>query len=144
MPVQLSPVDFLRLMDIAERRVMLKGNDLNQEGRPHEEVFLIVEGNAEVCTCSRLRQLCIYCTEMGIVLRRRQVEVDLVLLGLLTRLIDPGHGSRSLCPSLQEHITVLTYRVGSACILSRDLYVLLFGGPDAMPHHQETSSKTAA
>lgn len=48
--VQLSPVDFLRLMDIAERRVMLKGNDLNQEGRPHEEVFLIVEGNAEVHT----------------------------------------------------------------------------------------------
>lgn len=48
MPVQLSPVHFLRLMDVAERRVMLKGNDLNQEGRPHEEVFLIVEGTAEV------------------------------------------------------------------------------------------------
>ncbi|CAM9451337.1 unnamed protein product, partial [Hapterophycus canaliculatus] len=48
MPVQLSPVHFLRLMDVAERRVMLKGNDLNQEGRPHAEVFLIVEGTAEV------------------------------------------------------------------------------------------------
>ncbi|CAM9562536.1 unnamed protein product [Pylaiella littoralis] len=47
-PVQLSPLDFLRLMDVAERRVMLKGNDLTQEGRPHEEVFLIVEGTAEV------------------------------------------------------------------------------------------------
>lgn len=35
-------------MDVAERRVMLKGNDLTQEGRPHEEVFLIVEGTAEV------------------------------------------------------------------------------------------------
>ncbi|CAM9853634.1 unnamed protein product, partial [Ectocarpus fasciculatus] len=46
--VQLSPVHFLRLMDAAERRVMLKGNDLIQEGRPHEEVFLIVEGQAEV------------------------------------------------------------------------------------------------
>lgn len=49
MPAQLSPVHFLRLMDVAERRVMLKGNDLNQEGRPHEEVFLIVDGTAEVC-----------------------------------------------------------------------------------------------
>lgn len=48
--VQLSPVHFLRLMDAAERRVMLKGNDLIQEGRPHEEVFLIVEGQAEVCS----------------------------------------------------------------------------------------------
>ncbi|CAM9770905.1 unnamed protein product [Ectocarpus sp. 4 AP-2014] len=48
MPAQLSPVHFLRLMDVAERRVMLKGNDLNQEGRPHEEVFLIAEGTAEV------------------------------------------------------------------------------------------------
>ncbi|CAN0282217.1 unnamed protein product, partial [Ectocarpus sp. 8 AP-2014] len=48
MPAQLSPVHFLRLMDVADRRVMLKGNDLNQEGRPHEEVFLIVEGTAEV------------------------------------------------------------------------------------------------
>ena len=48
MPAQLSPVHFLRLMDVAERRVMLKGNDLNQEGRSHEEVFLIVEGTAEV------------------------------------------------------------------------------------------------
>lgn len=47
-PVQLNALDFLRLMDIAERRVMLKGNDLTQEGRPHEEVFLIVEGTAEV------------------------------------------------------------------------------------------------
>ncbi|CAM9748328.1 unnamed protein product [Scytosiphon promiscuus] len=47
-PVELNPVHFLRLMDIAERRVMLKGNDLIQEGRPHEEVFLIVEGAAEV------------------------------------------------------------------------------------------------
>lgn len=47
-PVQLNPVHFLRLMDTAERRLMLKGNDLIQEGRPHEEVFLIVEGTAEV------------------------------------------------------------------------------------------------
>lgn len=47
-PVELNPVHFLRLMDTAERRVMLKGNDLIQEGRPHEEVFLIVEGTAEV------------------------------------------------------------------------------------------------
>ncbi len=55
MPTRLSPVDFLRLMEIAERRVMLKGNDLNQEGRPHEEVFLIVEGTAEVsCACELL------------------------------------------------------------------------------------------
>lgn len=49
--VQLSPVHFLRLMDAAERRVMLKGNDLIQEGRPHEEVFLIVEGQTEVSVC---------------------------------------------------------------------------------------------
>ncbi|CAB1104988.1 unnamed protein product [Ectocarpus sp. CCAP 1310/34] len=46
--VQLSPVHFLRLMDAAERRVVLKGNDLIQDGRPHEEMFLIVEGQAEV------------------------------------------------------------------------------------------------
>lgn len=48
MSTRLSPVDFLRLMDISERRLMLKGNDLIQEGRPHEEVFLIVEGTTEV------------------------------------------------------------------------------------------------
>lgn len=48
MSAELSAVDFLRLMDTAERRVMLKGNDLIQEGRPHEEVFLIVQGTTEV------------------------------------------------------------------------------------------------
>ncbi|CAN0484636.1 unnamed protein product, partial [Hapterophycus canaliculatus] len=43
-PFGLNPVDFLRLMDLAERRVWLKGNDINQEGRPYEDMFLIVEG----------------------------------------------------------------------------------------------------
>ncbi|CAM9748116.1 unnamed protein product [Scytosiphon promiscuus] len=47
-PFGLNPVDFLRLMDLAERRVWLKGNDINQEGRPYEDMFLIVEGTAEV------------------------------------------------------------------------------------------------
>lgn len=48
MPVDLTPLEFMQLMEMAQRRVMLKGNDLNQEGRPHEEMFLIVEGTADV------------------------------------------------------------------------------------------------
>lgn len=47
--VELSPVDFVRLMDVAERRVVPKGTCLSQEGRVQEEVFLIVEGAAQVC-----------------------------------------------------------------------------------------------
>lgn len=47
-PVELSPVEFMRLMDLAQRRVVLAGNDINQHGRPHEEMFLIVEGTADV------------------------------------------------------------------------------------------------
>lgn len=50
MPVELSPVEFMQLMDLAQRRVVLSGNDINQHGRPHKEVFLIVEGTAEVGT----------------------------------------------------------------------------------------------
>lgn len=46
--VELSPVDFVRLMDVAERRVVPKGARLSEEGRVQEEVFLIVEGAAEV------------------------------------------------------------------------------------------------
>ncbi|CAB1116594.1 unnamed protein product [Ectocarpus sp. CCAP 1310/34] len=47
-PVELTPVDFVRLMDLAERRVLAKGTRLSEEGQPQEEVFLIVEGAAEV------------------------------------------------------------------------------------------------
>ena len=48
MPVQLSPVNFLRLMDTAERRVIPKGSEIKKGGAPHKEVILIVEGTAEV------------------------------------------------------------------------------------------------
>ena len=48
MPVELSPVEFMQLMDLSQRRVVLAGNDINQHGRPHKEMFLIVEGTAEV------------------------------------------------------------------------------------------------
>ncbi|CAB1109960.1 unnamed protein product [Ectocarpus sp. CCAP 1310/34] len=48
MPFDLNPVEFLRLMDLADRRVWMKGNDICQAGRPHEDMFLIVEGTAEV------------------------------------------------------------------------------------------------
>ncbi len=48
MPVELSQVQFMQLMDLAQRRVVLEGNDINQHGRPHEEMFLIVEGTADV------------------------------------------------------------------------------------------------
>lgn len=48
MAFDLTPLDFLRLMDLAQRRVWLKGNDINQEGRPYETMHLIVEGGAEV------------------------------------------------------------------------------------------------
>ncbi|CAM9562606.1 unnamed protein product [Pylaiella littoralis] len=47
-PVQLNPVNFMRLMDIAERRVVRKGEDLKRGGTPHKEVLLIVDGTAEV------------------------------------------------------------------------------------------------
>lgn len=50
-PVEMNPVDFVRLMDLAERRVVAKSTRLSQEGQPQEEVFLIVEGAAEVCVC---------------------------------------------------------------------------------------------
>lgn len=48
MPVDLNPVEFMQLMGQAQRRVVLQGNDINQQGRPHEEIFLIVEGTADV------------------------------------------------------------------------------------------------
>ncbi|CAM9365156.1 unnamed protein product [Ectocarpus fasciculatus] len=48
MPVDLNPVEFMQLMGQAQRRVVLQGNDINQQGRPHEEMFLIVEGTADV------------------------------------------------------------------------------------------------
>ncbi|CAM9459564.1 unnamed protein product [Hapterophycus canaliculatus] len=48
MPFDLNPVEFLRLMDLAERRAWMRGNDITQEGRPYEDMFLIVEGTAEV------------------------------------------------------------------------------------------------
>lgn len=48
MSVQLSPVNFLRLMDGAERRVIPKGAEIKKGGAPHKEVILIVEGTAEV------------------------------------------------------------------------------------------------
>lgn len=41
-------MQFMHLMALAQRRVVLQGNDINQEGRPHEEMFLIVEGSADV------------------------------------------------------------------------------------------------
>ncbi|CAM9173472.1 unnamed protein product [Ectocarpus sp. 8 AP-2014] len=46
--VNLSPVQFLRLMDVAERRVVPKGANLKDGGAPHKEVILIIEGTAEV------------------------------------------------------------------------------------------------
>ncbi len=46
--VELTLVDFVRLVDVAERRVVPKGTMLSQEGRVQEEVFLIVEGAAQV------------------------------------------------------------------------------------------------
>lgn len=48
MPVELSPVDFVRLVDLGERRVIKKGELLSEAGVTQEEVFLIVEGTAEV------------------------------------------------------------------------------------------------
>lgn len=41
-------MQFMQLMDLAQRRVVLESNDINQHGRPHEEMFLIVEGTADV------------------------------------------------------------------------------------------------
>ena len=55
MPVELSPVEFMQLMDLAQRRVVLAGNDINQHGRPHKEMFLIVEGTAEVRAVGKTR-----------------------------------------------------------------------------------------
>lgn len=58
MPFDLNPVEFLRLMEMAQRREWMKGNDITQEGRPYEDMFLIVEGTAEVCVCVRSVCLC--------------------------------------------------------------------------------------
>lgn len=48
--MELTPVDFVRLMDLAERREMPKGKLLSEENKVQEEVFLIMEGTAEVRT----------------------------------------------------------------------------------------------
>ena len=45
---ELTPVDFVRLMDLAERRFIPEGEHLSEAGRVQDEVFLIVEGTAEV------------------------------------------------------------------------------------------------
>ena len=47
-PVELTPVDFVRLLDLAERRFVPEGEHLSEAGRVQDEVFLIVEGTAEV------------------------------------------------------------------------------------------------
>lgn len=47
-PVELTPVDYGRLMEDADRRVVLEGEHLSEAGRVQEDVFLIVEGTAEV------------------------------------------------------------------------------------------------
>lgn len=47
-PVDLTPVDFLRLMNLAERYEIGEGEHLFDEGKVQEEVFLIAEGNVEV------------------------------------------------------------------------------------------------
>ena len=41
-------MEFVRLMDLAERREMAKGELLSEENQVQEEVFLIVEGTAKV------------------------------------------------------------------------------------------------
>lgn len=46
--VDLSPVDFLRLVDLGERREVSEGELLSKAGRMQEDVFLIVSGTAEV------------------------------------------------------------------------------------------------
>lgn len=46
--VDLSPVDFLRLVDLGERREVAEGELLSEEGRMQEDVFLVVDGTAEV------------------------------------------------------------------------------------------------
>lgn len=47
-PVELTPVDFVRLLDLADRRFVPEGEHLSEAGRVQDEVFLIVEGTAEV------------------------------------------------------------------------------------------------
>lgn len=48
MPVEFTPVDFVRLMDVADRRLVPEGQHLTEEGKLQEDVFLIVDGTAEV------------------------------------------------------------------------------------------------
>ncbi|CAM9215923.1 unnamed protein product [Discosporangium mesarthrocarpum] len=46
--VELSPVDFVKLVDLSERRVIPRGHNLTEAGQPQEDVFLIVQGHADV------------------------------------------------------------------------------------------------
>lgn len=41
-------MDFVRLLDLADRRFVSEGERLSEAGRVQDEVFLIVEGTAEV------------------------------------------------------------------------------------------------
>lgn len=47
-PVDLTPIDFLKLMKIAERREISEGEYLFHEGNTQTDVLLIAEGTAEV------------------------------------------------------------------------------------------------
>lgn len=46
--VNLSRVDFLRLVDLGERREVAEGELLSEEGRMQEDVLFIIDGNAQV------------------------------------------------------------------------------------------------
>ncbi|CAM9305592.1 unnamed protein product [Choristocarpus tenellus] len=46
--VELDPVDFVKLMDLADRKVLPKGYRLTEFGQPQEDLYLIVEGTADV------------------------------------------------------------------------------------------------
>lgn len=48
MPFELTPFDFMHLMDFSERLEVPKGGRLSAAGKVQEDVFIIVEGTAEV------------------------------------------------------------------------------------------------
>lgn len=54
-PVELSPIDFLRLVDLGERREFRPRDTLSEAGKMQEDVLIILEGTAEVSES-------VYCT----------------------------------------------------------------------------------
>lgn len=92
MPFDLNPVEFLRLMEMAQRREWMRGNDITQAGRPYEDMFLIVEGTAEVraSPCNKVGSRLSLSRSLPLFSMPPEAHVNLVACA--------GHARTGVCP----------------------------------------------